>query len=231
MAANSGYYQDEWHVDEWYDEAAYGYDHERVAAPRALPLDVIVLGAAGLAALLLVLGLWRLAPAGAATAPALPRSAPQTAVEEAPAPIPVAPPLPAEGPDAFVIPYSNYWVTQGPHGMSYGHYAIDIAAGKGEPITSPINGRVTQLYTDGIGNPTLVIENERYQVTLMHGVYTVQVGQELRLGDGLGTESNLGNTRDMSGRSCRGRDCGYHTHLNVYDKQAGQNVNPLDLLD
>ena len=222
----AGYYDDEWAVDDWYHEAA-GYV---VEAPRRMPLDVVVLGLAGLAALLLVLGLMRLAPAGiGATTTAVPAPPQTSPAEEAPA-VPVAPPAALSGPEAFVIPYAEYWVTQGPHGMSYGHYAIDIAAGKGEAITAPINGQVTQLFTDGIGNPTLVIENERYQVTLMHGRYTVQVGDELAIGDAVGTESNLGNTRDMNGNSCRNRDCGYHTHLNVYDKVAGGNVNPLEIL-
>jgi murein DD-endopeptidase MepM/ murein hydrolase activator NlpD len=108
--------------------------------------------------------------------------------------------------------------------------AIDIAAGKGEPIKSPINGVVTEHYFDAIGNPTLVIENENYQVTILHGIYSVGLGSELNIGDQIGTEGNLGNTRDMQGRSCRGRDCGYHTHLNVFDKRAGANINPLELL-
>ena len=30
----------------------------------------------------------------------------------------------------FVSPYKEYTLTQGPHGFSYGHMAIDIAAGK-----------------------------------------------------------------------------------------------------
>jgi murein DD-endopeptidase MepM/ murein hydrolase activator NlpD len=219
-------YDDNWTIDEWYSvEPAYE------PVPHGLPVDVIVLGLAGFVALMLVLGLLRLVPASSSpvidtAVPAPPQS---STVEEAPA-VPLAPPAALTGPDAFVIPYAEYWITQGPHGMSYGHYAIDIAAGKGEAITSPINGRVTALYTDGIGNPTLVIENDRYQVTLMHGLYTVQIGDELALGDPLGTESNLGNTRDMAGNSCRNRDCGYHTHLNVYDKQARSNANPLDLL-
>ena len=226
MTAADFTYDDNWTIDEWYDvEAVYA------PAPRGLPMDVVVLGLAALVALLLVLGLLRLVPASGSPAidTAVPFAPPNTAVEEVPA-VPLAPPAALTGPEVFVIPYAEYWVTQGPHGMSYGHYAIDIAAGKGEAITSPINGTVTALYIDGIGNPTLVVENERYQVTLMHGLYTVQIGDELALGDLLGTESNLGNTRDMAGNSCRNRDCGYHTHLNVYDKQARSNVNPLDLL-
>jgi hypothetical protein len=34
----------------------------------------------------------------------------------------------------FAAPYTDYALTQGIHGMSYGHMAIDIAAGRGEPI-------------------------------------------------------------------------------------------------
>jgi murein DD-endopeptidase MepM/ murein hydrolase activator NlpD len=130
----------------------------------------------------------------------------------------------------FSAPYDNFVITQGPHGFSYGHTAIDLSAGKGAAIKSPIPGRVTQSYVDGLGNPTLVIENDQYRVTLLHGKYNVSVGDAIELGQHIGYESNLGNTRDMQGRSCAGRDCGYHTHLNVFDKLEGTNVNPLPLI-
>jgi murein DD-endopeptidase MepM/ murein hydrolase activator NlpD len=148
--------------------------------------------------------------------------------------IPRPSPLPeasAADPAAIAAPYDTYVVTQGPHGASYGHMAIDIAAGEGTPIKSPINGTVTDLYIDVYGNPTLVIENEYYRVTLLHGIYTVSIGQSLALGDIVGSESNQGYTTDMVGNACWGRSgCGYHTHLNIYDKRIQSNVNPLDLL-
>ena len=134
-------------------------------------------------------------------------------------------------PTDFVSPYDDYTLTQGVHGSSYGHMAVDIAAGKGATIYSPIYGEVTEFYIDGIGNPTLVIENEIYRVTMLHGDYSVQIGENLRAGESVGTESNLGNTTDMQGNSCRNRDCGYHTHLNVFDKRIGANINPLNLLE
>lgn len=137
---------------------------------------------------------------------------------------------PAADPAAIAAPYSNYVITQGPHGSAYGHYAIDLTAGKGRAIYSPINGQVTFLYVDQYGNPTLLIENDYYQVTMMHGDYTVQVGQAVALGDPVGQESNRGYTLDWLGRLCTNRDCGYHTHLNIFDKRLGSNVNPLDLL-
>lgn len=131
----------------------------------------------------------------------------------------------------FAAPYSSYVVTQGVHGESYGHMAVDLAA-KGDPtILSPISGLVSGLFTDDYGNPTLVIENELYQVSLLHGQYFVTLGQSVALGEPIGHESNLGYTTDLAGNPCWGRaGCGFHTHLNVFDKRLGMNVNPLDLL-
>ncbi len=133
-------------------------------------------------------------------------------------------------PDVVVAPYTEYTISQGPHGFSYGHTAIDMVAGQGATILSPINGSVVQNFIDYLGNTTLVIENDHYQVTLMHGNYSVRVGEVLAAGQPVGTESNNGNTVDWWGRSCAGRDCGYHTHLNIFDKFTGSNVNPLTLI-
>ena len=131
---------------------------------------------------------------------------------------------------SVVAPYDQYTLTQGPHGFSYGHIAIDIAAGQGAVIKSPIQGYVAALFTDQYGNPTLVIENDIYQVTMLHGKYKVAVGDQIELGQMVGRESNLGYTIDVWGQSCRDRDCGYHTHLNIFDKRVGSNVNPLSLI-
>lgn len=134
------------------------------------------------------------------------------------------------GSTAFALPYAEYIFTQGPHGESYGHYAIDLAAGKGEVIYSPINGAVTGRYIDQWNNTVIVIENETYVVTMFHGDYTLDVGTVVTIGQPVGTESNHGYTLDIYGNSCAGRDCGYHTHLNVFDRRVGANVNPMDLL-
>lgn len=146
---------------------------------------------------------------------------------------PTAQPTTAPTPDldAFSAPYTSYTLTQGLHGYDYGHLAIDLSAGEGAMILSPIPGDVTNLYTDEWGNPALTLENEIYQVTLLHGRYIVTVGQTVAVGDPIGYESNLGWTTDMAGNPCWGRSgCGYHTHLNVFDKRLGENINPLDLL-
>ena len=131
----------------------------------------------------------------------------------------------------FAAPYTDYTITQGIHGMSYGHMAIDIAAGRGEPILAPISGIITQLYVDEYGNPTLVIENDVYQVMFLHGDYSVAVGDTLKVGQVIGAESNKGYTMDMAGNLCYNREwCGNHTHLNVFDKRIQSNINPLDLI-
>ncbi len=132
---------------------------------------------------------------------------------------------------SVVAPYDQYTLTQGPHGFSYGHMAIDIAAGQGAVIKSPIQGYVAALFTDQYGNPTLVIENDIFQVTMLHGKYKVAVGDQIGLGQMVGRESNLGNTTDIWGRACRDRDCGYHTHLNIFDKRIGSNINPISLIE
>jgi murein DD-endopeptidase MepM/ murein hydrolase activator NlpD len=134
-------------------------------------------------------------------------------------------------PTAFASPYDRYTVTQGAHGSWYGHMAIDIAAGKDTAIKSPISGTITDLFTDQWGNPNLVIENEVYRITLMHGIYSVSVNSTVEFGQIIGKESNIGYTTDLQGNLCAGRNCGYHTHLNVFDKRVGENINPLDLLD
>jgi murein DD-endopeptidase MepM/ murein hydrolase activator NlpD len=133
-------------------------------------------------------------------------------------------------PDAFEAPYDRYTVTQGPHGAWYGHMAIDLAAGKDTPIKSPISGTITDLFIDQWGNPNIVIENDVYRVTMMHGIYSVTVDTPVDLGQIIGNESNIGYTTDMQGNLCAGRNCGYHTHLNVFDKRLGENVNPLNLI-
>lgn len=148
----------------------------------------------------------------------------------APAPAPAPEPTPAPDPTAFIAPYDDYVLTQGPHGFSYGHMAIDLTAGNGAVIKSPINGVVSQLYVDQYNNTTLVIENDVYQVLMLHGNYSVTVGQQVQIGEPVGAESNHGYTKDAYGQLCAGRDCGYHTHLNVFNKQLGRNVNPLDLI-
>jgi len=149
--------------------------------------------------------------------------------QESSAPLAEAGPDPSSDPDRVSAPYAEYTLTQGLHGYSYGHMAIDLAAGKGAAILSPINGVVTEKYIDQWGNPTLVIENDHYQVLLLHGKYSASVNEVLKIGDKVGKESNQGYTVDYQGIPCYNRDCGYHTHLNIYDKYLGTNVNPLEL--
>lgn len=134
-------------------------------------------------------------------------------------------------PFTVVAPYELYELTQGLHGQSYGHLAIDLAAGRGEPVRSPINGFVTNVYVDEYGNTTLVVENEVYIVTMLHGDYTVTITDPVTAGQIVGSEANNGYTMDYFGNLCYGRVyCGNHTHLNIYDKRIQANVSPLDLI-
>ena len=150
-------------------------------------------------------------------------------------------PAPAEDPaaaealarnTAIAMPYDTYFLTQGLHGESYGHLAIDIAAGNGSTIYSIINGTVTGTGYDQWSNTYIQIENDIYTALYMHGVYGLAVGDVVAAGQVIGTESNVGYTLDSYGNVCgyTGRDCGYHTHLNVFDKRLGVNIDPLTLI-
>ena len=176
------------------------------------------------AALVLILFLGASLLSDAATASPLQTTDPPELAAEVLAP-------PSSDPAGFAAPYVSYVLTQDPHGFDYGHMAVDLAATGDATILSPIAGVVTASYADAYGNPTLVIENDVYAVTLLHGQYYVAVGQSVVPGEAIGSESNQGYTTDMAGNPCWGRSgCGFHTHLNVFDKRLGMNVNPLDLL-
>lgn len=176
--------------------------------------------------------------ADAAPVPADPAAlaAAATAAATAQAGLGQPPPVdPAATPDlssslAVGLPYDEYFLTQGLHGESYGHLAVDIAAGNGAIIKSIINGAVTATGYDQWGNTFIQIENDVYIVLYLHGVYSLVVGDAVTAGQPIGTESNIGYTLDMAGNLCAGRDCGYHTHLNVFDKRLGINIDPLSLI-
>lgn len=129
----------------------------------------------------------------------------------------------------FVMPEKHYVITQGCH-PSYGSCSIDIMAGAWAPVISPIDGVVTKLYTDEYGSPTIFIENNRLRVIMLHGKWTVKIGDELKIGDSVGKEGNMGMTFGPNGFCGTGSDCGWHVHLEVFDKVSGQWVNPLDLI-
>lgn len=235
----------EW-LEEVYDEAyayeeyvyaqayAYGYPAPRPRLIDYLNSQVVV---AFLLIMVFVYGALSSSTAVPQPKPAVQISSPITqemslAVGQAAPPNPAAPVAPLSS-DALTVvaPYANYRITQGVHGYSYGHMAVDLAAGRGEPVLSPINGSITASYLDEYGNTTLVIENEVYTVTMLHGEYSVKIGDKVSAGQQVGVESNKGYTMDMAGNLCYNREwCGNHTHLNIYDKRLRSNVNPLDFL-
>ncbi len=168
-----------------------------------------------------------------ATAPApTPDAASAAATAAAPAPDPDQ-----AGPEAdpvwhttIAMPYDEYFLTQGTHGESYGHLAVDIAAGNGAVIKSIINGTVSGLGYDQWGNTYVQIDNDAFSVLYLHGAYLVAIGDKVVAGQQIGTESNIGYTLDMAGNLCTNRDCGYHTHLNIFDKRVGANIDPLTII-
>ncbi|MHB0988035.1 MAG: M23 family metallopeptidase [Bellilinea sp.] len=161
-----------------------------------------------------------------------------TPFQPLPTPLPTAvelPPVvnedPPDRPEDIRLPYDDYILTQRTHGAAYGDAAIDLAAGPGMDILSPISGQVTRNGFDMYGNSILIIENEVWQVKLLHGAFYPAEGDWVGMGNPIGIESNLGYTYDIYGRSCWRRSCGFHTHMNVVDRRTGQNADLMKLLD
>jgi murein DD-endopeptidase MepM/ murein hydrolase activator NlpD len=132
----------------------------------------------------------------------------------------------------FLPPYVIFQVNQGAHaggGWWYGRLAVDIGNGRGTPLFSPINGWVSEAGADEFGSTYIVLENSRWRVLMMHGDYSVGLGEVVQAGQQVGTESNNGFTRGPGGEICNGAPgCGEHTHLAVWD--GGVEVDPLELL-
>lgn len=124
----------------------------------------------------------------------------------------------------------DYQITQGLHDRQYGA-AIDVKAGAGSTVYSSINGLVIRNHPNGEGTTTLIIRNSMYQLKLMHGNYTVNVGDMITAGQPVGTESNLGNVKDGYGKKCvPGTDCGNHTHINIVKLDKDVSIDPTNII-
>jgi len=154
--------------------------------------------------------------------------------EITPEAIPSPTPAPTPEPPAIIWPYAEgtFSTTQGDHGGSYGHRAIDIAAGKGAPILAPSDGEIITTGKDGWGNPIveMIDENDQYRHQFLHGDYIVEEGQQVQQGEIIGYESNHGYTLCSDGGLGEGRDCGYHSHWAAFDAVSGAPVYPGDLV-
>jgi hypothetical protein len=101
---------------------------------------------------------------------------------------------------------------------------IDLAGGKGTPLFSPISGNVSFTPNDGFGNPMWVIQNSQWKVLFLHGNFDVREGYVMR-GQKIGTEGNNGYVLCWDNKPPNGRDCGYHTHIEIISLATGESVS------
>jgi murein DD-endopeptidase MepM/ murein hydrolase activator NlpD len=135
--------------------------------------------------------------------------------------------------DEWIVPYvpGTFWVNGGVHADPWGGKAVDVAGGANTLIIAPITGVVTENTIDPNGSSVLFIESDEYKAVLLHGLWSVQVGDVVSIGDEIGTEGNLGYTFKMDGTKCgTGSDCGYHTHFNLVDKTTGESVDVMSTI-
>ena len=110
--------------------------------------------------------------------------------------------------------YDNYQIVNPElHGAST-FLGIDIAGGCGAAIYVPFAGTVTENHIDHQGNTILTVVSSDYELTLAHGDYVVDVGEQVQRGQMVGTE----NTHGYSD--------GCHSHVIL--KQNGRFLNYLD---
>lgn len=125
--------------------------------------------------------------------------------------------------------YSHYRFSKE---LAHGRAGYDLmGGGKDSPIFAPITGEVIYQYYQHNGNPLLIIENDSYRVKLLHGYWNTAEGDRVNQGEIIGYEGNMGLTfRD--GQFCgTGSNCGYHTHIEVWDKINNSPVNLAQLWD
>lgn len=166
-------------------------------------------------------GIYQDAASGAAYSPSLDRwldAGGQALCDQAkqhPGPALFAQPLTSA---AWVWPYRETPViTQDYHATEPGWAGYDVKLGCFTELVAPFPGTITYAGDDGLGNTmlTLTSRNGRVQMTILHLIIDREVGDNVRQGDVLGYESDIGNAT------------GCHSHV-IY-KVDGQVVDFLNV--
>lgn len=100
----------------------------------------------------------------------------------------------------------------GPCSVDFTHYAGGEKVNCGAPAMAPVSGEFQNLGVDDQGNTLGVLKGSRYWILMLHGDF-VPSGY-LSQGNIIGYENTHGNST-----AC-------HWHMDVYDAQANQWVNP-----
>ncbi len=130
--------------------------------------------------------------------------------------------VPTTGGKTVILPYASpvqpRLVQNGMHGENWP--GRDYATPAGTPLVSPVTGTVIRKGTDSYCGPfgcynTFVLfeADDGTQVMLMHGNYTVQVGDRVKQGQSIGSEASNGNSTEP------------HTHISI--KQNGVFIDPV----
>ena len=127
--------------------------------------------------------------------------------------------------EGIILPYpgGTYTITDSCHPDGWGDFvggysstcAIDLSAGCGASIISPISGDMVAYADDGlgIGNTAAIIKGSRYTAFLLHGDYVAS--GPIQQGGLIGYEASHGNSS------------GCHTHISIFDHIEKKWVNPL----
>ena len=122
-----------------------------------------------------------------------------------------------DDPNGFQMPYPNYFIAGDCHADGWGAWcALDPnSIPDSGPLFSPITGEViAKGENDGFGNTYICIQNSRWEVCMLHGIYNINLGDWVVIGQRLGEEASIGNST------------GPHTHLSLYDRTTASWIDP-----
>ncbi|RMG89620.1 MAG: hypothetical protein D6706_21025, partial [Chloroflexi bacterium] len=122
----------------------------------------------------------------------------------------------------LIMPYEpgSYYVklNNGFHGDGYWQ-GVDFIAACGTQLVAPISGEVVDVGRDsycgqfGCGNTYLHIRNESWDVMFLHGLYTVEPGQIVTIGEPIGVTASIGNSSEC------------HDHISLRERPNGRLVD------
>jgi murein DD-endopeptidase MepM/ murein hydrolase activator NlpD len=102
------------------------------------------------------------------------------------------------------------------------HQGIDIITTKGEPIKSPISGKVVREafpYGNDLSWSGVLISNDIYEVKMFYLVPTIEIGSFVNDGDVIGISQDISEKHGSS----------MTTHVHVEVRKKGILINPTEL--
>lgn len=108
-------------------------------------------------------------------------------------------------------------------GGARSHEGIDVSAPRGTPLLASVSGLITNVGVNNLGGNVVSLSSDRLNISLYYAhldQQLVQSGQQVQVGDTLGTVGNTGNAITTAP----------HLHFGIYRRSSGP-INPLAFVE